>query len=359
MRTAAQRLEAIWYGHSAWRWLLWPASLVFRLLVRLRAEAYRRRFLRSVTLPVPVIVVGNITVGGTGKTPFIIWLARQLRQRGLSVGIVSRGYRGRSPTWPRRVTPETDPDEVGDEPVLLAARTGCPVAAGPDRLRAAELLLSETPVAVLLSDDGLQHYRMARSFEIAIVDGARGVGNGLCLPAGPLREPDSRLRSVDAVVVNDGIDTVASEIGPGAARSAGTQAVALGGTTPFRMMLAATHVYRLVDGERAALSDFAGQSVHAVAGIGHPERFFRLLEHAGLEVVRHPLPDHASIRPEDLRYTQSMPVLVTEKDAVKCRSIAHRDVWSVAVDVTMAPDESERLMRSLLGRLMPANSPRR
>ena len=158
-------------------------------LARLRRTAYRRGWRRTVEAPVPVIVVGNVSVGGTGKTPFVIWLADQLKQRGRRVGIVTRGYRGKGTEWPQPVTAQSDPQEVGDEPVLLARRTGCPVVAGPDRVACVEALLAHTRVDVVLSDDGLQHYRLGRAFEIAVVDGVRGMGNGLCLPAGPLREP--------------------------------------------------------------------------------------------------------------------------------------------------------------------------
>ena len=194
MASTAERLNDIWYGKSPLRYALWPAAAVYRALARIRRMAYQRGWRATVEVDVPVIVVGNVSVGGTGKTPFVIWLADQLKQRGRKVGIVTRGYRGKGTEWPRVVAADSDPEEVGDEPVLLARRTRCPVVAGPDRVACVEALIENARVDVVLSDDGLQHYRLARMFEIAVVDGARGMGNGLCLPAGPLREPVSRLQ---------------------------------------------------------------------------------------------------------------------------------------------------------------------
>jgi tetraacyldisaccharide 4'-kinase len=317
-------LPAIWYGDSPWRWPLWPLAAVYRALVRARRECYRRGWLEAIELPVPVIVVGNLSVGGTGKTPFIIWLADHLLRRGLRVGIVTRGYRGRAQHWPRSVAPDSDPREVGDEPVLLARRTRCAVAAGPDRVAAARHLLAAAPVDVLLSDDGLQHYRLARQIEIAVVDGARGMGNGLCLPAGPLREPVERLREVDAIVVNGG---------------------SWGHAGVFRARAAITSVYRVRDGAPGTLESFAKQTVHAVAGIGNPQRFFDLLEDAGLEVDAHPLADHAELTAESLRFDDGAPVLMTEKDAVKCETFAPDSAWCVTVDLAFDADPAARLLR--------------
>jgi tetraacyldisaccharide 4'-kinase len=312
------------------RWLLWPVAVVYQLLARARRVAYQRGILRVVEAAVPVIVVGNVSVGGTGKTPFVIWLAEQLRGRGLRVGIVTRGYRGKATQWPRAVTPDSDPREVGDEPVLLARRTGCPVAAGPDRAAAAALLTASSPLDVLLSDDGLQHYRLARRFEIAVVDGARGMGNGLCLPAGPLREPVERLHEVDAIVVNGGT---------------------WGHTGVFRGHAVVTQVYRLKDRAVRALDSFQREEVHAVAGIGNPQRFFDLLDAAGIDVLPHPLEDHAELGPEQLQFDEPGAVLITEKDAVKCEGHAPEDVWCVVVDLQFDPDQTARLMRLVMRNL--------
>lgn len=340
---AAARLQSLWYSDGALKWLLWPLSLAFAAAAALRRAAYANGLLRRTQLPVPVVVVGNISVGGTGKTPFVIYLAGRLKAAGRSPGIVTRGYRGRALSWPQRVTADSDPALVGDEAVLLAMRTGCPVVAGPDRVAAAAQLLAGGGVDVVLSDDGLQHYALARAFEIAVVDGARGLGNGMRLPAGPLREPAERLASVDAVVVNDGFAAARAGV------PAGVPADAL------HMSLAVRRVYRLADGEAAPLDAFVRRRVHAVAGIAHPERFFRMLEQAGLDVVPHPLPDHAA--PDDYRlcWEPAAPVLVTEKDAVKCRARAPADLWCVAVDAALDDEAADALLAAVDSRLAAAS----
>jgi len=323
----AQLFSDLWYGDSPLRWLLWPLAALYQSLSRLRRVAYARGWLRSVEMDAPVIVVGNVSVGGTGKTPFVIWLAEQLKQRRRRVGIVTRGYRGKAADWPRAVTADSDPREVGDEPVLLARRTGCPVMAGPDRAAAAAALLAMSPVDVLLSDDGLQHYRLARQFEIAVVDGVRGMGNGLCLPAGPLREPPARLQEVDAIVVNSGT---------------------WGHAGVFRGEPVVTKVYNMKTGAVRQLESFRQGQVHAVAGIGNPQRFFDLLADAGLDVLPHPLEDHAELGPEQLRFDEPGAVLITEKDAVKCEQFASEDVWCVVVDLAFDAGPTARLMRLVL-----------
>lgn len=323
----ARSLPALWYGNSPLRWGLFPFALVYQGLARLRRAAYRRGTLKTVELPVPVVVVGNVSVGGTGKTPFVIWLAAQLQKRNLRVGIVTRGYRGKAQDWPRVVTATSDPLEVGDEPVLLARRTGCLVVAGPDRVAAAQRLLAQQRVDVLISDDGLQHYRLARRFEIAVVDGVRGMGNGLCLPAGPLREPAERLSEVDAIVVNGGD---------------------WGHAGVFRAHAVVTGVHRVTNREPRTLESFKGAQVHAVAGIGNPQRFFALLDEGGLDVLPHPLEDHAEIGPDQLAFEEPGAVLITEKDAVKCEAFAHANVWCVVVDLEFNADQTARLMRLVL-----------
>jgi tetraacyldisaccharide 4'-kinase len=320
----SQLLNAVWYRNHPLRWLLWPLGRLFEAAARLRRTLYLRGLKRVVTADVPVIVVGNVTVGGTGKTPCVIWLADELMRRGFRVGIVSRGYGGRAEHWPQRVGADSDPALCGDEPVLLAQRTGCPVVAGPDRPAAVGLLLAEKQVDVVLSDDGLQHYRMGRALEIAVVDGIRGLGNGLCLPAGPLREPAERLREVDAVVVNGG---------------------RWGSRTAFRAALEVTGATRLTDGQRRTLGAFAAAPVHAVAAIGHPARFFEMLSAAGLDVRPVALRDHARIDAARLDFGDGLPVLITEKDAVKCRRAAPDNVWCVTVEMRFANEDGERLMR--------------
>ena len=320
-------LEWIWYRPNPLKWLLWPVGWIVGALVRLRRAAYRHGLKTVTTLPIPVIVVGNITVGGTGKTPCVIWLAQQLTARGYRVGVVSRGYGGKAAVWPQRVESGSDPAVVGDEPVLIARATGCLVVVGPDRVVAARSLLEHAEMDVLLCDDGLQHYALGRNMEIAVVDGSRALGNGLCLPAGPLREGADRLRTVDVVVVNGGTWNYADAI---------------------RVAAVPDRVYRLAGSEEKVLDDFRGQRVHAVAGIGNPQRFFDLLTDSGLIVTPHSLPDHARLSPEDLEFGDQLPVLITEKDAVKCQSFAADNVWCVAVAIKFDTDHDERLMRRVL-----------
>ncbi len=308
----------LWYGN---RWLalpLLPLSLLYGAVVLGRRLAYRTGLRRTARFPVPVIVVGNVTAGGTGKTPLVIWLARHLRARGWRPGIVSRGYGGRARHWPQQVRPDSDPVAVGDEAVLLARRTGCPMCVGPDRVAAVEALLEHTDCNLVLSDDGLQHLAMGRDLEIAVVDGSRGLGNGWLLPAGPLREPAGRLRRVDLVASS------------GAWRP----------EVPV-LSVSGARVVSLLRGPEAgahALEEAAGERVHAVAGIGNPDRFFDLLRRHGLEVIPHPFPDHHRFRARDLEFSPRLPVLMTEKDAVKCRRFARPDHWVVEIDVE--PDET-------------------
>lgn len=313
-----------WYSPRAPLGLL-PLSWLFSLLVRLRRRAYRSDILHSVHLSIPVIVVGNITVGGTGKTPLVAWLVKRLQQAGYRPGIITRGYGGQAQQWPQRVSPETDPLMVGDEPVLLAQRCGCPIVAAPDRVAAARALLEDSNCDILISDDGLQHYRLQRDIEIVVVDGARRFGNGQLLPAGPLREPLSRLQQADYVVAN-GVSQggeVAMQLVPG-------MLVALSDNTTT-----------------APLSEFQGRQVHAVAGIGNPSRFFELLKGAGLSVIEHPFPDHHGFTAEDLNFADGLPLLMTEKDAVKCRPYADGRMWYLPVEAQL--DES--FARSLMQRV--------
>jgi len=328
--SATRHLNALWYGRSAMRWLLWPLAMLFRGLVALRRFGYRRGWLPSFRLSVPVIVIGNLTVGGTGKTPLVIWLARKLGERGYRVGIVCRGYRGSAEHWPQLVDAQSDAAQVGDEARLLAQRTGCRVAAGPDRAAACQALLDTGAVDCLLVDDGLQHYRLQRDFEVVVIDGMRGLGNGLCLPAGPLREPESRLGQVDAIVINEG---------------------GFGHTDVLRAELRPRAVVAIADGTRRALAEFSGQRVNALAAIGNPERFFAMLRDAGLKVDAHPFPDHASFSDRDLAFDDGLPVIMTEKDAVKCGRMKQGGLWYVVSDLEFAVGDDERLLRRLIRQL--------
>lgn len=307
-------LEAIWYGNHPAGMCLAPAGWLFAGTVAVRRALYRARVLPSTRLPVPVIVIGNISVGGTGKTPLVIWAAELLSRRGFRPGIVSRGYLGQAKQWPQQVRPDSDPAMVGDEPVMLARRTGCPVvAAGPQRPAAAVALVKHSRCDVVLSDDGLQHLALARDMEIAVIDADRRFGNGRCLPAGPLREPVTRLESVDFVVTNGG---------------------AAGGG--IQMRLEAGAPTRVGDpGRQVTFSAFRDTPVHAVCGIGNPRRFFRKLESKGLEVIAHPYPDHHAFQPADMDFDDDYPLLMTEKDAVKCVRFASERMWYVPVNAVL------------------------
>ena len=320
--------EKHWYRRSALSLALWPASLLFRLLLALRRLAFRSGVLRTLRLQVPVIVVGNLVAGGTGKTPLVLWLAALLKQDGRNPGIVSRGYRG-SATVPMAVTAASPVDLVGDEPLLLARASACPVWIGRDRFAAACGLLAAHPDCdVLILDDGLQHYRLARDIEIAVEDG-RGAGNGLLLPAGPLREPLTR--RVDAWVTNSAA--------PGLHRD-----------PAFRMDLRGER-FRRVAAPRDSVpaAAFVGRKLHAAAGIGNPQRFFDHLARLGLNTVNHAFPDHYAYSPSDLDFADCDALLMTEKDAVKCEAFAREHWYALQVEAELAPAFIDFILAKLNG----------
>lgn len=308
----ADALTRAWYqGHPALL-LLRPLEWLYRAVVQRR----RRRFLAGegtiYRAPVPVLVVGNITVGGTGKTPLILWLIEHCRARGLRVGVVSRGYGAEPPQLPWRVRADQGARIAGDEPLLIVQRSGVPLMIDPDRGRAVAALLASEPLDLILSDDGLQHYRLARDLELVLIDAARGLGNRHCLPAGPLREPVERLQSVDALLYNGALSDPQDGYG---------------------FTLQPRALVNLRSGERRELDHFApGQAVHAVAGIGNPQRFFKTLEGLHWRPVAHAFADHAAYSAELLDFSPALPLLMTEKDAVKCRAFAADDWWYLAVD---------------------------
>lgn len=316
-------LEARWWQQAPVPAWLAGLSRLYGLLAARRA---RRHAARARPLPVPVLVVGNLTVGGSGKTPVVIALVEALRALGWRAGVVSRGYGGRG-RGVREVPVDGDPALFGDEPVLIARRTGAPVVVGRDRVAAAHHLLAKHPVDLVIADDGLQHHRLARDLEICVVDGRRRFGNGRLLPAGPLREPVERLAGVDLVLVN------------GPARP---------GETGFD--LAPGDAWRLADGAVRPLAAFAGTPVHAVAGIGDPQRFFATLAAAGLQVVPHPFPDHHRHRPGELAFGDGLPVLMTEKDAVKCLAFAEPGWHALPVTAHLPAGWVEGLLARLPAR---------
>jgi tetraacyldisaccharide 4'-kinase len=326
-------LQWHWYRITPLHLLLLPLSLLFHLIITTRRLLFRCGILSSIKLPVPVIIVGNITVGGTGKTPLTLWLAEQLIADGWHPGIISRGFGG-SGSKPQQVMDSSDPAAVGDEPVLMAQRMLCPVWVGRDRPAAASaLLLAHPECDVILSDDGLQHYRLQRDVEIVVVDGLRRFGNGFLLPAGPLREATSRLRGVDAVVINGGTGA------PGGSVAAQGE---------FWMQLEGMHFYNLLNPEiTATAADFQGQSVHAIAGIGHPERFFMHLNKLGLAPQTHSFPDHHQYTAADLAYNDAYALLMTEKDAVKCIAFADERYWVLRVEAQVDSALSQLILKKI------------
>lgn len=311
-------LENQWYRRSLWQFALLPLSALFWLFSALRRQAYRRGWLASVRLPVPVVVVGNLTVGGSGKTPLVLWLAQFLREQGYHPGIVSRGYGG-SAVAARQVGLADDPATSGDEPVLLARKSSCPVWIGRDRAAAGRALLAGHPDCdVILCDDGLQHYRLQRDLEIVVVDGRRRFGNGFLLPAGPLREGLWRMRQVDALVLNGSTLLDDPEV-------------------QFHMYLNGALLVNLRSGEKRPAAELKGLRLHALAGIGHPQRFFDHLRAMGLQFAAHVFPDHHAYRPGDLDWPDADALLMTEKDAVKCEAFADGRCWFLPVEAEMDP----------------------
>lgn len=314
--------------------LLLPVSGIFFAAVKIRSFFFRSGLLRTASFNLPIIVVGNISVGGTGKTPIVTAVVKQLQAAGLNPAIVSRGYGATDNSKPLMVTDSTNVEDAGDEPKLLAALTGVPVCICATRADAVCQLARQTNVDVIVSDDGMQHYAMPRQYEIAVVDGLRGLGNGWMLPAGPLREPRSRLRSVSIIAVQRSMNEkelsktdIDSLIGLTLPDTACTGS----------FVLEPNALHAIGDSPSATMSGFAGKSVHAVAGVGNPSRFFRALEHAGLKVIEHPMQDHHQFSADDVEFNDELPVFVTAKDAVKLRSLdaSFKQHYEVSVETVL------------------------
>lgn len=324
----ADRIVRDWYRGALWLNLLRPLACLFERIVRRRRDRYlteKEQLWRP--QGVPVVVVGNITVGGTGKSPLVAALVAALREQGWKPGIISRGYGGKAASYPLSVTDESSVDEVGDEPYMLAQLAKCPVVVDPERVRAAQYLLAHHDVDVILSDDGLQHYRLRRDLEIVVIDGARGLGNGHCLPAGPLREPPDRLRDVDFLVCNGGHN--------------------VGDISGWEMKLRPTTLVRIRDGKTEDLARWRGRKVHAVAGIGNPQRFFDTLGELGFSVEPHAFHDHHRYNAGDLDFNDPLPVVMTDKDAVKCRGFATDNMYALRVEAVLDADFFDRLQDKL------------
>lgn len=302
-------LDKLWYGNHPVRFVLQPISWVYQSICYCR-RWYLRRFAEK-KFTVPVIVVGNLTVGGVGKTPLVIELANQLKKKGLRVGIVSRGYRSQVNRCPYEVQKNDTADKVGDEPLLIAERTGCPVVIGKKRTLAIQYLLKKYNVQVILSDDGLQHYRMGRAIEIIVIDATRGLGNGLCLPAGPLREGAARLKEADFIIANEGAwqDAYLMKVQPG-------------------------QMTQLTTGKKMEGYLFANK-VAAVAAIGNPQRFYSTLTQLGIEFNPYDFPDHYRFTPYNFNYSES-EIVMTEKDAVKCRAFSTDKMFFLPVDAVLS-----------------------
>lgn len=320
-------IARIWSGESPLWLLLLPLSWLYGLVSGIIRLLYRLGLKRAWRAPVPVVVVGNLTAGGNGKTPVVIWLVEQLQKRGIRPGVVSRGYGGKAAHYPLLLTPDTTTAEAGDEPVLIYQRTGAPVAVSPVRSDAVQALLAEHDVQIIITDDGLQHYALARDKEIVVIDGVRRFGNGWWLPAGPMRERASRLKSVDAVIVNGG--------------------VAQPGEIP--MQLQSGMAINLLTSERQAVSRLP--ALVAMAGIGHPPRFFATLEQCGARLEKRvPLADHQALVAEqvDALTTSGQTLIMTEKDAVKCRAFAKENWWYLPVDAELSGEQPEHLLQELI-----------
>jgi len=334
-------LTRVWYGGARGGWILLPLSALYAAVIAVRRWAYSSGLKKSYRVGKPVVIVGNLTVGGTGKTPLVVWLAQQLQSRGLKVAIVSRGY-GSQGGLPREVSSTSaNWREVGDEPVLIARRSACRVFVSADRVAAAREAV-KSGADIVVSDDGLQHLRLARDTEIVVIDGARGLGNGRQLPAGPLRESAHRLGAVDLAVING--NTVAADV---ATMTFSTD------RGPLGMQLLATHVVPVRalraggDSGVESLDTFRGRRVHAVAGIGNPERFFKMLRTREIDAIEHAFPDHHPFAASELSFADDLPILMTEKDAVRCESFANDRMKFIPVSAELSESDARRLLETI------------
>lgn len=336
MQSVESFINKVWYGpRGIHHWLLMvcllPFSLLFYCLVKLRLYAYNSGLVKVSDLAVPIVVIGNITVGGTGKTPLVVALATVLKDAGLNVGIVSRGYgtRENSQNCPLIVAVGEDPALCGDEPLLIKRNTGVHVVVDPIRSRGAALLASSLGCDVVLCDDGLQHYALGRQIELGVIDAARKFGNQLPLPAGPLREPLSRLQKCQYVILNTGTGSLLANDKTGCNM--------IGQDKLYAMSLETNALVNIATGEIINVSQLKTSKVHAVAGIGNPDRFFTSLRQLGLEVIAHPKPDHYVLQENELVFGDSYPVILTEKDAVKLSLTTNTNLWYLPVKAKL-PD---------------------
>ncbi|UZE97953.1 tetraacyldisaccharide 4'-kinase [Alkalimarinus alittae] len=317
MSLLSEAVTQAWYQNKKWIWLLLPLTVIFWLISHFRRVCFRLGWFKSVKVDAPVIIVGNISVGGTGKSPLTGYLVSELKQRGFCPGVVSRGYGGQSDHYPLIVDQNSSASEVGDEPVMLYQMTQCPVAVDPIRSRAAKRLCDDHSCDVILCDDGLQHYALSRDIELCVIDGKRGLGNGFLLPAGPLRESYSRIRDVDFVIVNGKNERLNLE----ALSDKGAGVATLNGTPAYEMTLRPTALINVFNGSQLAIETLQGLDIHAMAGIGNPERFFAALRSLGANVTAQGFSDHHDFTQNDFSFEDKKPIVMTHKDAVKCRAL--------------------------------------
>lgn len=334
-------LESLWYQKKIpiYLYFFLPLSWIYFFVVALRRKCYQIGIFRTHHFSIPIIVVGNITVGGTGKTPLVMHIYELLKRRGFRPGIVSRGYTG-SHLEPTRVTPSSPATLVGDEALLLVSRLGCPMVVGKNRVEAVKTLIQSGEVDIVISDDGLQHYALGRHIEIAVVDAKRRYGNGLGLPLGPLREPLSRLQSVDLQVAKGSNDTYENTYGNSYENS------------EYDMEIKQDTVQNALDvDEERSLSIFKNQAVHAVAGIGNPKPIFSFLTQQQISVIPHVYPDHYFYQEKDIHFNDNLPVIMTEKDAVKCKGFLTSNHWILNMKGVLNPLFDARLILLLQERV--------
>lgn len=317
-------LEQIWYKKHYLHYPLIPFSLIYQGVISFRRLLYQRGIKKTTSFPVPIIIVGNITVGGNGKTPLVIYLIELLKQRSYKPGVVSRGYGGKADHYPYHVQQDSDPCVVGDEPLLIARRTGIPVVVDPDRVQAVKSILAQTDCNVIVSDDGLQHYALDRDIEITVIDGSKGYGNGYCLPAGPMREPISRLKAV-----HFRINTQPKQ------------------PYEYEMKVRYLHFIDLNEPDTHVESSyFNNQTIHAIAGIASPHRFFSALRELGLTIIEHAFPDHYQYCRKDLDFGKGAVLMMTEKDAVKCAQFKIANSWYLPISAdVMDPFNQDFLLK--------------
>lgn len=323
-----------WYKGALWLYLLWPLSLIYQFVIYIRRYFYRQGIFKTHRVDVPVIVVGNITVGGTGKSPLVCHLVESLRNKGFNPGIISRGYGAKLARHQvREVFAQSLPSEVGDEPLMLKKKLGCQVFVSPSRVLAAKAI-QKAGCDIIISDDGLQHYALYRDIEVCVFDGQRKWGNGYLLPMGPLREPISRLKSIPYLVVNG-------------ANNAGSYGQSGLNQKEFSMTLHAQSLICMNTGSTKPLQEFSQKTVHAVAGIGHPERFFNTLQEAGIQLETHAFGDHHAYKHGDFQFDQDLPIIMTEKDAVKCESFELKNAWFLPVSANLNGDLAGQIVKDV------------